>query len=449
MRTISKADPRAASARVLLAELLIGRGGLAEAERGMVKALSPDSTGAETSRIEVLLKLIERGRYGRALERALLSRVGEVGASDRILSDWSELFSALLCGCRYQAAFRLGEAVLDRSRSLTGFRSLLWPWWRKVGRGVAERSFCARELRRLRSAETTGGFPHWFAYCRAVLLNCLGEDKEAMAEFKSIRDLDGARYAWMSQPFVQFMLVKGDLDGTVELCRRVLRHAPDYWLVHCRMAEAHLIRGATAEGLREFKRAEDTSDVNAKREVLTWHGEALLWLGKYRRALDKLNEAVGLGARTFVHGWRGAAYLKLGNLQKALEDLDRAIELDGKDFEARLWRGEARRLLGRHAEALKDLDYFIRYGSPCLWGFFNRALVKNALGDEAGAAADYRSASAAMPDEEAFIRGKLGWKAGKALGAAERRKVMEEGLRLAKGVRRWEKHLGPVWMERK
>jgi tetratricopeptide (TPR) repeat protein len=177
--------------------------------------------------------------------------------------------------------------------------------------------------------------------------------------------------------------------------------------------------------------------------VLTWSGEILLWLGRYREALSRFDEAVRLGGRTFVFGWRGAARLKLGDARGALEDLDRARELDSKDFEAMVWRGEAYRVLGRHAEALRELDAAVARSPGSCWGYFNRGLVRAALGDEAGLAADL----AMVPkDIILFLRRRLGLRQDRPLRPKDMRRILAAGLDLGRGIRRTESYLGRLWM---
>ncbi|MDD5305167.1 MAG: hypothetical protein PHS14_18870, partial [Elusimicrobia bacterium] len=216
--------------------------------------------------------------------------------------------------------------------------------------------------------------------------------------------------------------------------------------VRCRMAEAYMAGGDVDTGLREFAEAERTCGPGLVGEVLTWHAEVLLWLGEYGRALEKLDAAVGLGAKTFVFGWRGAARFKSGDCAKALEDLDRAVELDCKDFEARGWRAETYRVMGRHAEALEDIKYVIRHGPRNYWTYMNRALLRDALGDEPGMAADLAQAP---PEMLSFLKKKLNIGDKKdRLTRAQMRKILTSGLDWAKGIRRWEKYVQPIWMER-
>lgn len=445
MRTALDADPARNAVRTLLGDVLLVQGKRAAAERLVTDAFRRGRRGGEDSRFRLLLRVVDRGRYGRTLERSVLARMREVPPTDRLLVEWSQPYSALMCAGRYHAAFRVAEAVLDRLGRFESLPVLQWPWWRRVGRAVNEERFLVRELQRLRTAARAGRFPQWFAYYRAVLSGQLGRLDDALAELPRLATLEPARYSWMLQAFVPVHLERLDFRGVIAACRAILRHAPDQWWVRCRMAEAHLALGDRAEALRQLAQARVGADPRVLREVLTWHGEVLLWMGRYRAALRLLDRAIRLGATTFVYGWRGAARLKLGDAAGALEDLDRALELDAKDIEAYVWRGEAHRLAGRHAAALRDLDRFLESQPDCCWGLFNRALVRAGLGDDAGLAADL----AAVPREvECAVRRRLGLPADRAPTAAEQRALATAALELGRGVRRWERYLYPIWLGR-
>ncbi|HAZ08553.1 MAG TPA: hypothetical protein DCZ01_08555 [Elusimicrobia bacterium] len=438
MRAVLSVVPQP-GARILLTEVLIARGRLKAAEEALIPAFGAGAEGAENSRIEALLELIALGRYAPAVERALLGCLARAGHSDKLVLEWPQIFSALMCARKYRAAFRLGEAMLDQ---LGGFQSpgqLMWPWWREIRRAVVEDRFIAEELRRIRAASKGGKFSRWFAYYRAILLGDSGCDEEAMAEYESIEDSGSPRYSWMSQSCILVKLGMLDFDGAIAISRRILRHAPSHWWVRCRMAEAYLAKGDKEQALREFERARKVGDATVRREVLTWNGEIFLWLGEYKKALEMLDEAVALGAQTFIYGWRGATLWKLGRRDEALADLDLAVELDPKDFEARAWRGEVYRVMGRHDESIRDLDHVIASAPDNLWAYFNRALIR----DGKGLAADF----SAIPREvTAFIGGELGLPRGSSFGPAEMRKILTAGLEMAKGIRRSESYVRRIWM---
>ncbi len=432
--------------RALLAEALRTGDGLERLEaavRGSLSGVAP-APGASTLLVEMLLQLIEGGRYAPEMERALLDGVARAGAGDKLSTEWPQIFSALMCVRRYPQAFRLGEAILDKFGRFESPGQLMWPWWRMIRRAVAEDRFVALELGRMRAAGRSGEFPHWYAYYRAILLSDLGRNGAAMAEYAKLKPLDSERYSWMCQSFVLVKLGDMDFPGAIAISRDILSRAPSHWWVRCRMAEAYMAGGDVPRGLREFEEAERTCGPGLKGEVLTWHGEVLLWLGDYARALEKLDAAVALGGKTFVFGWRGAARLKLGDREGALADLDRAVDLDPKDFEARVWRAEALRLAGRGAEALRDVEHVIGGGPKNFWAHLNRALLRDASGDARGMAEDFAEAPEALL---ALVAKRLKIKKGRP-SRAQMRTILTAGLEWAKGVRRWENFVQPIWMER-
>lgn len=445
-RAALEGEAPAAGARSLLVEVLLSRGRLEEAGAELAAAFRLARKDDEGSRIDLLFRLLAEGRYDPDLERAVLDGVGRAAPGDKLAADWPQVFSALTCARRYAAAFRLGEAVLDKFGRFESPGQLMWPWWRMIRRAVAEDEFVSQELRRMHEASRGGEFPEWFAYYRAILLSDLGRNAEAMAVYSRLRSLDSARYSWMCQSFVLVKLGVLDYDGAIEISRDILSRAPSHWWVRCRMAEAYIARGDAATGLREFGIALRTCGPGLKGEVLTWHGEALLWLGEYGRALEKLDAAVALGAKTFVFGWRGAALLMLGRRAEALADLDRAVAHDPKDFEALSWRAEAHRLMGRPAEAMRDVEIAIKNGPTSFWAHFNRGLLRDALGDEAGMAEDVATASRDMLD---FLMKRLGIPfTREGMTRAQMRELMASALAWAKGIRRWERYVQQIWMNR-
>lgn len=432
-------------ARLLLGQVLASRGRGRSAETQLRRAAGAQP-GSIVAQLELARFLDRSGRRSAALEAfRRAAAAAEAADSPEVRAKWPEAFSALLCAGAYDAAFRLGEAMLGRSARMAYANAFLWPWWYGVysRQSEAKARFCRRELRRLRGS---GAHPHWRAYCRGVLAINLGRDRQARAEYARIRRLPMRRYACLHHPFVAHMMMGGRFAQIDAICRAVLRAVPEYWWFRCRLGESALAQGDRAGGLREFERAQRTPDLVARQSVLTWHGEALLWLGRYRRALVKFRQACALGAQTWVDCWRGAARLKLGDVRAALTDLDRAIARDPQDLEAYVWRGEAYRLSGRNAEALRDLDRAVALDGNYAWAYCNRALVRQTLGDEAGMAADF----AAIPsDMTRFLRRRLGFPERGPLSPVRMRAALLAGLDLAKGIRRPESYLNPVWMGRR
>jgi tetratricopeptide (TPR) repeat protein len=435
------------------------QGRWAEAERAYRKALAAAPPRPADLELELARFLEKRGRLEEAEARlAPLARGGGAPGAVRqtrerlrekikaaAAAEWTQDFSALLHARRYREAFRLGDTMLQSARGMRGSSFFLWPW----ARGVSSRPYEAKlrfsreELRRIRWEAGQGGFPRWFAYCRGVLLLALGRKPEGMAEFARIGTRRPGRYACLLQPFVFEKLLAGEVDETIAICRAALRQAPESWWFRCRMAEAFLVRGDVAQGLRAFEAAQRAANAAQKPAVATWQGEALLWLGRYQQALRRLDAAAADGARAWVHCWRGAARLKLGDWRGALADLGRAIARDPQDLEAYVWRGEAYRLLGRLAEARRDLDRAVELDPGYGWAHADRALVRHALGDDAGMAEDF----AAVPAEvTGLLRRRLRLRAAGALSPAQMREVLTAALARAKGIRRPEAYLNGIWM---
>lgn len=409
-----------------------------EGERALAR-LKGKSAGGEKSNFVLVHTFLDEGRYEEAA-RAVQDAAGRSPEEGEAL--WPDVFSAMLCARLYREAFAFGEAMLKRSVRIPFANGFLWPWWHAVSsRGSdAKMAFCAEELERVRLAGRGGGHPVWFAYLRGVLLLGLGRDPEAMEEYAVIKRARSPRYSMMHHAFVMHRLMAGEFGWTIANCRALLKNVPDYWWFHCRMAEGLMADGRIVRGLREFERAAAAAtDVRARRAVTTWHGAALLWAGRYREALAKLDEGAAIGTKIWVDCWRGAAHLLLGERREALADLDAAVATDPQDLEAYLWRGETYRLMGRTAEALHDLDRALALDPGYAWAYFDRALARDDAGDAKGMAADF---ARIPPDLVAAIRGpKTG-----VPDRREMRRILEAGLARAKGIRRPEAYLNSIWL---
>ncbi|MCX5796969.1 MAG: hypothetical protein NTY77_15865 [Elusimicrobia bacterium] len=394
-------------------------------------------------RLRDLLTIVEKGRYEGAAERAVLAHLGRCAAPEDAQLDWRRLFSALVCARRYAAAFRLGEFVLDRPWGAAASHAFRWPWWLLKGGSVNDRTFCSRELARLRRAPPGARTGPWAAYLRALLSFNLGRPADTLAESRRVAAVDPGRYAWMRQAFVQLKLEAGDFAAARGLCRGILRRFPEHWWARCRLAQVHLLERDRTSGWRQFRRAEAGAAAEDLGDVLTAHAEALLWLGRYRAALAKLDEAWRRGSRSFVLRCRGAARLKLGEPRQALRDLDAAIAADPRDFEAYIWRGAANRVLGRHARALRDLDVFVAFAPDCLLGRLERALARLDAGDAPGAAADLRAVRRRDWD---LLGARLGPARPRDRRGGRLRRYLLRALDLARGVRSHEPYLRALWL---
>jgi len=86
---------------------------------------------------------------------------------------------------------------------------------------------------------------------------------------------------------------------------------------------------------------------------------------------------------------RARVLAELADYAGALADLDRAVALDPVDGDAAAFRASALRHLGRHDEALAAAERALTLAPDNPSARLERGLVRQALGDEAGARADW------------------------------------------------------------
>jgi serine/threonine protein kinase/lipoprotein NlpI len=133
-------------------------------------------------------------------------------------------------------------------------------------------------------------------------------------------------------------------------------------------------------------------------------------LSQYEDARGAYSTAAALkpdSARPFAaRGELAFKYAK--DLPQAKVDLDRAVQLDPNYFEARLTRALVLRSLTAYDAALEDLDALAAADRSTVRVRFVRAMVKEAKGDRAGAAADRDAALTLEPKtpEDFVTRGK-------------------------------------------
>ena len=350
----------------------------------------------------------------------------------------------------YQRAFRAAEEFIARADNDTVLERLALPWPESWLRPY-DRSFYERQLLALERWERGRRPSPWPAFLKTCLWSRLGGWDKALPaagsrQLRCLEDLERLsaaspkRYGWML-----YFAGLGRLGsrGSAQARRHfdaAARSRPRFWWARCRLAESLLCLGRQAEAFDVFSRLEaDLPEVRA--HVLAWHGEALLWTGRWREALDSLDQAVRLGSWLAVC-WRGAANLQGGHQAAALRDLDSAIVPGSKDVEAFIWRGELLRRKGRLREAKADLDQAVRLGDR-QWGCWNRALLHAQTGDRGAMRADL-----GMVDREVVkhVEQRLGLDGEGPRTDQEVLRVLKTGLRLALGVRRHEPYLREIWM---
>jgi len=373
------------------------------------------------------LAAVMRASARPASERALLARAllhdrGSLPRADR--------FRALMKLGRHKAAVVEAERILDAGPTLEDIRVFWDPWeWDDRLPRAARRL----ELGRLERSLGKRARGPWLHYYRAELLG-----PEGLNHFEALEGFPRKRYGWMFAKAGLAALCAMRFEQAAAWLKLALKGKPADWRTNGFLAEAYLCLRRPKEALAEMAKAARSAPPDDAGQVLAWRGAVDLWLGRYEEALARLDRACRLDAPC-AFGWRAAALLKLGRPAEALEKLDETLRRFPRDFESYVWRGEAKRELGLHAEALKDLnEEFLkdpaREPSMWLWALINRALVKAALGDEAGLEKDFDAVPSYVVEH---LRART--------GLTDKAALLRAGLVLSRGFRR-EEYRQAIWM---
>lgn len=354
----------------------------------------------------------------------LLGRAGRLAEADA--AERGDRFRSLVALGKYAEAIAEGERILDAGPTLADMRVFWHPWDAARFENIRERH--ARALDGLIEKGRGGPWAHYF---RGIL-------RDRPSDFRDLKRFPARRYGWMNGRAGHLNLMHQDFEEAVRRLRLALRWKPVDWRLRGFLAEALLCLHRTREAFAELDRARGEAPEEEGAQVLAWRGALDLWLGRYPKALRELDLACRLGA-LWAFCWRGAAKLKLGRPREALPDFEKAIELYPRDREAVLWRGEALRELGLYRQALKDLS-----AEPVgMWALINRALVKAALKDYNGMARDFESVPRQVVD---YVTGRIGQGVKEELTAAQKARVLEAALTLARGYRHLAVYGNAIWM---
>ncbi|MFH2204043.1 MAG: tetratricopeptide repeat protein [Elusimicrobiota bacterium] len=355
-----------AQAALLLAEMQIGQGKPAAAEKTLLADLRRRPNDPRLlSKLGWLYHQMERPADFRAVFKRFLAAADQ-GHPHRFL--------ARVAIEDYKGALREAEQALAVRKAAVDDR-LFHPWaddWFPPRKPA----FYEGQLEKVAALPVP-----WRRFFRGLLLGYLERYRESLSEFDGISARGAKRWGWMRYaPGLQRLQLR-DYPAAVEDLRAALASRPDMWMARCHLAEAYLCLGEPAQAFREFAAAEKRGDDVAAANVRVWRGEALLWLGRCDEALRELDRE-NRDVSAFAFAWSGAARMLLGDPERALADLNRAAAGGAHDAEVYLWRGELHRRQGRHAEALVDLDRSLELGGLA-WARVNRALTCAALGRDA------------------------------------------------------------------
>jgi len=376
-------------------------------------------------------------------------RAGDIAGMKRAFSDFlrlpgrAELIHTYIACCtldKYGQAFETAERIIG-APGRENVLSRLWnPWGDRSSSAPAD--FFSDRLARLARASIKKELEHYRTFFRGVLIFNTGDNGAALREFEKLPDLPPKRYGWMHFPEGWARLYACDYRRALAAFRRSAMSAMSRIPSLGRIAEIHICTGRPALGFAGLRKALETAPARELPGLHAWDGEMRLFTGDYKAAVKALTAGAKLGDDV-AFCWRGAAYAKLGRFKEALEDLDKAVKLFPTDMEARVWRGETLRLAGKYGPALEDLDHVIAARPGYDWAYFNRALVRHALGDNTGMKEDFNRIDGVMIR---FLTARLNSGKRKADGADRMRRILEEGCSLAMGNRRDDRYYYPIWM---
>ncbi len=463
-------NPNSAFLHKELANLLESSGLHAEAERLRLRGVVLDGSSAESllalARLHAKMGALRKAKseFLQAAERAprsvrpyfelseLLEMSGNFDAAERIarkarrkvrgdrafLSEEDSFRALMRTGC-YREAFTRAETMLDAgppSRQVAHFHQ---PWKETV----PSRIWLARRLR-LRPLLRSGHSGVWASFYSGIAESYMGNLKRAIGHLDPLSQLDGARYGWMRYWLGLVKLRSGRYQEAIVEFEASSRSEPRHWPQAAFLAEAHLCLGNERKSFRVLNEAESAAAAAGERaDWAAWRRALLLWAGRYQEAAAGGKGEMEEGLR-YGYCWRGAALFLLGRTSRARADLDRAIILRPIDAEALIWRGELNRLAGRHEEALLDFERAIA-ATPgvCLWAYFNRALIWAVKGKKSAMRSDFRR----IPQEiieRIVAASSFSWPE----TDTEIEETLRAGLKLARGVRRFEPYVQAVWMGR-
>ncbi|HBL18881.1 MAG: hypothetical protein A2X36_08005 [Elusimicrobia bacterium GWA2_69_24] len=463
----AEAEPPGAEAFATLGEFCRQRGRREEAESHLREALR---LGGGQPRLYLLLADLQResGRLDEAArtceeaaglwpaDPSLSFRLGQLceqmGDAERLRGAYRKFlalpedrrgprvysFMARMALGEYKRAFAEAEKLTEDWDCFSADR-IFYPW-DEDSRFPRAEGFYLERLPELRALEKRLPDSPWPRFYQGILQCRLHRKRRGLSLLDEVLKSDEKRYGWMRFAAGVERLEAGHYREAIEDLEASLRSRSAAWWARCRLAEARLCLGQTDAALAEFARAEAIGPEGAA-QCLAWRGEALLWLGRYAEAAELCGRALPGGSR-FASCWRGAALLLSGKLDAARADLDQSVAQDSGDAESLVWRGEFHRRAGDPPAALADLDRAVALRAGT-WAHVNRALVRRELGDEDGMWEDFDAIPEAVLT---CVEGNPKSPARRGRDADAVVRLLELALKQARGVRRCEPYLYPLWM---
>ena len=181
------------------------------------------------------------------------------------------------------------------------------------------------------------------------------------------------------------------LEKAITDLSEAIRLDPDH-------ADAYRARGDCLRYRGEYDRAIEDFDTALQLDPSSTaahlgRGGAYRMKGEPSRAIVDYDAAIRLNSRDpIAYRFRGDANIAIMNYDKTVADCTKALSLDPDDPLAYLTRGNAHLFSGRLEPALKDFNSAVALDPASGRSIHGRGLVRQLMGDDDGAAEDYRRA---------------------------------------------------------
>lgn len=212
-----------------------------------------------------------------------------------------------------------------------------------------------------------------------------------------------------------------DFQSSISALETTVNENPDDIAAQIRLAQTYHEVGEYQEAMSQAEKVLQQQPDNAA--ALVAKGKVQFATGAYEEAIAAFTQAVeqtgdsaGNSAEAFVE--RGNAYYEVGEYDKAIDDYRSALRAAPDYGRAYKEWSSVNVVQGETQEALQNLDLAIEKGETTISAYTNRGNRRADLGDRAGAAEDWTSASklpANTADEysaRGFSKSRLGNKKG-------------------------------------
>lgn len=194
-----------------------------------------------------------------------------------------------------------------------------------------------------------------------------GKEREAIAEYQKAVELN-PKYveAWFDLGVAQYNAE--NYDAAAAAYKKVVTLKNDYWEAHANLADTYRMKNdfASAEGSYRIAASRIKDDA----ELFSKYGYVLTRLGRWKPAIEQLNNALNIDKNGFDYANLGFVYYNAAqfslrnrredeaksNLENGKIALQRAVELNGSSEAAYLNLGITLTDLGDYAGAAKALE---------------------------------------------------------------------------------------------